>query len=90
MSVSNLYVLSNNGSQFSGRVLAVISCLTIVTSLLQPLVTNSVVENDNDYGLMNVKIAWMSAGSLVFAVLMYFEKYVKSFDYLCSGNKNSK
>lgn len=86
VSVSNLYVLSNNGSQFSGRVLAVISCLTIVTSLLQPLVTNSVVEHDNDYGLMNARIAWLSAGSLVFAVMMYFEKYVKSLDFICAAN----
>merc|ERR1711953_1215485 len=77
VSVSNMYALSNNGEQFSGRVLAVISMLTIFVSLLQPLATNAVVEYGSDYGKMNVKIGWLCVFSLLFPVLMYFEKYVK-------------
>ena len=80
VSVSNMYVLSNNADQFSGRVLAVISMLTIGVSLLQPVATSSVTNHDDDYGLMNRKIGYLSVGSLIFPALLYIEKYVKSFD----------
>merc|ERR1712110_1107446 len=82
VSAANMYILSNNDQQYHGRVLAFVSLLTAAAALLQPVLTKSIeYDHGKDYGLLNWWMFAVSGGSLIFPVLIYIEKYVKSCSY---------